>query len=119
VASPGVALLSLMVGLVCVVVTARWTRRLWAGRKDLPQRLQAIAALVAASAVIGPLATAVGLINTFGAVGGESMDPSQKAQILAEDTGGAMLWTAGGSVLWAASVITLIWLMSKRSEPSS
>lgn len=44
----------------------------------------------------GVLGTIVGLIKAFGAVGGESVDPSQKARILAEGISEAMRCTAYG-----------------------
>src|SRR5260370_30528842 len=42
----------------------------------------------------GLLGTIAGLIKSFGAVGGESVDPSQKARILAEGISEAMNFTA-------------------------
>ena len=44
----------------------------------------------------GLFGTIVGLIKAFGAVGGESVDPSQKARILAEGIAEAMNCTAWG-----------------------
>ena len=44
----------------------------------------------------GLFGTIVGLIKAFGAVGGESVDPSQKARILAEGISEAMNCTAFG-----------------------
>lgn len=44
----------------------------------------------------GLFGTIVGLIKAFGAVGGESVDPSQKARILAEGISEAMNCTAWG-----------------------
>lgn len=44
----------------------------------------------------GLLGTILGLIKSFGAVGGESVDPSQKARILAEGISEAMNCTAFG-----------------------
>jgi biopolymer transport protein ExbB/TolQ len=47
----------------------------------------------------GLLGTIAGLIKSFGAVGGESVDPSQKARILAEGIAEAMNCTAFGHAL--------------------
>jgi biopolymer transport protein ExbB len=44
----------------------------------------------------GLFGTIYGLIRAFGAVGGESVDPSQKARILAEGISEAMICTAFG-----------------------
>jgi biopolymer transport protein ExbB len=46
----------------------------------------------------GLFGTIVGLIKAFGAVGGESVDPSQKARILAEGIAEAMNCTAFGLI---------------------
>ena len=48
------------------------------------------------SMLSGLLGTVSGLIKSFGAVGGESVDPSQKARILAEGISEAMNCTAFG-----------------------
>src|SRR5229473_2072169 len=47
----------------------------------------------------GLLGTIAGLIKSFGAVGGESVDPSQKARILAEGISEAMNCTAFGLIV--------------------
>lgn len=48
------------------------------------------------SMLCGLFGTIVGLMRAFGAVGGESVDPSQKARILAEGISEAMTCTAFG-----------------------
>jgi len=53
----------------------------------------------------GLFGTITGLIRAFGAVGGESVDPSQKARILAEGISEAMVCTAFGLV---AAIIALM-----------
>jgi biopolymer transport protein ExbB len=53
----------------------------------------------------GLFGTIVGLIKAFGAVGGESVDPSQKARILAEGISEAMNCTAWGLL---SAIICLI-----------
>ena len=53
----------------------------------------------------GLFGTIVGLIKAFGAVGGESIDPSQKARILAEGISEAMNCTAFGLI---AAIVALI-----------
>ena len=53
----------------------------------------------------GLFGTIVGLIRAFGAVGGEAVDPSQKARILAEGISEAMNCTAFGLI---AAIIALI-----------
>lgn len=53
----------------------------------------------------GLFGTIVGLIKAFGAVGGEAVDPSQKARILAEGISEAMNCTAFGLI---AAIIALM-----------
>jgi biopolymer transport protein ExbB/TolQ len=53
----------------------------------------------------GLFGTIVGLIKAFGAVGGESVDPSQKARILAQGISEAMNCTAFGLI---AAIIALV-----------
>jgi biopolymer transport protein ExbB/TolQ len=53
----------------------------------------------------GLFGTISGLIRAFGAVGGESIDPSQKARILAEGISEAMVCTAFGLI---AAIIALM-----------
>jgi biopolymer transport protein ExbB len=53
----------------------------------------------------GLFGTIAGLIRAFGAVGGESIDPSQKARILAEGISEAMVCTAFGLI---AAIIALM-----------
>jgi biopolymer transport protein ExbB len=53
----------------------------------------------------GLFGTIVGLIKAFGAVGGESVDPSQKARILAEGISEAMNCTAFGLLSAIAALI--------------
>lgn len=53
----------------------------------------------------GLFGTIAGLIRAFGAVGGEAIDPSQKARILAEGISEAMVCTAFGLI---AAIIALM-----------
>lgn len=69
--------------------------------KEMPKinRRTGYLALYANLAMLsGLFGTIVGLIKAFGAVGGESVDPSQKARILAEGISEAMNCTAFGLI---------------------
>jgi hypothetical protein len=111
-------LVLVVVGLAGAVVTVRWSRLVWVRRNELPARVQSLALVVAGSGLLGPLVAILGVIKTFGAVGGESVDPSQKARILAEDASGAAIWTASGFALWVTSAIALAWLLKQRRDPA-
>ena len=67
--------------------------------RELPRittRTGYLALLANLAMLSGLLGTITGLIKAFGAVGGESVDPSQKARILAEGISEAMNCTAFG-----------------------
>lgn len=101
----------LLLGLAGVAGTAWWARRMWRDGKGLPLRTKMVAVVVASSALAGALGTLLGLVKAFGAVGGESVDPSQKARILAEGISEAMNWTALGVVVWLPATLALLLLM--------
>jgi biopolymer transport protein ExbB/TolQ len=61
----------------------------------------------------GLFGTIVGLIKAFGAVGGESVDPSQKARILAEGISEAMNCTAWGLLSAIVCLIGFAFLNTK------
>src|SRR3954464_7100654 len=61
----------------------------------------------------GLFGTIVGLIKAFGAVGGESVDPSQKARILAEGIAEAMNCTAFGLISAITALVGFAFLNGK------
>ena len=61
----------------------------------------------------GLFGTIVGLIKAFGAVGGESIDPSQKARILAEGISEAMNCTAFGLISAITALVGFAFLNGK------
>jgi biopolymer transport protein ExbB len=63
----------------------------------------------------GLFGTIIGLIRSFGAVGGESVDPSEKARILAEGISEAMNCTAFG-ILTAILALLGFALLSRWSQ---
>lgn len=82
----------------------------------MPLRTKLVAVAVASSALAGAVGTLLGLVKGFGAVGGESVDPSQKARILAEGSSEAMGWTAFGLLVWLPSTIALAFVMRKHRK---
>ena len=64
----------------------------------------------------GLLGTIAGLIKSFGAVGGESVDPSQKARILAEGIAEAMNCTAFGLIVAIIGLIGFAVLNGKTQQ---
>jgi hypothetical protein len=86
---------------------------LWAAlRTQVVERLQllqrrAIACAVVATSGAG-LGVLLGLVAAFGAVGGESVDPSQNARILAEGISGAMNCVAVGLLTGPMPIAALI-----------
>ncbi len=108
----------LILALVGVVAMSLWSRRLWKRREELSRRTRTMAVIVAASAIVGALGTLVGLVKAFGAVGGESVDPSQKARMLGQGISEAMNCTAFGILIWLPSAIILSAMMRKRRQRS-
>jgi biopolymer transport protein ExbB len=108
----------LILSLVGAVATACWSRRLLRRRQELAVRTRIIAVVVATSAIFAMLGALIGLVKAFGAVGGENVDPSQKARILAEGISEAMNCTALGVVVWVPSVIALIFVTRRRGNRS-
>ena len=73
-----------------------------AALREIPKiskRTGYLALLANLSMLSGLLGTVSGLISSFGAVSGESVDPSQKARILAEGISEAMNCTAFGLIV--------------------
>ncbi len=64
----------------------------------------------------GLFGTIVGLIKAFGAVGGESIDPSQKARILAEGISEAMNCTAFGLIAAISALVGFAVLNGKTQQ---
>jgi len=110
----------LLLGVGGTALTLWLVRRVWRHRAHSRPVERWLAALVAAMALVSLLGTLAGIIKMFGAIGGESVDPSQKARILAEGISEAMNFTALGLALWIPSAIASYWLtrVEKRSRKS-
>jgi hypothetical protein len=104
-------------GVIGTLATLWLVRRVWKHRTERPLVARGIAALIVAAAAYGALGTLAGLIMAFGAVGGESIDPSHKARILAEGIAQAMNCTVFGLIIWVPSAIAALLLTRKPSDP--
>jgi hypothetical protein len=78
---------------------------------------QAVALLAAAGLTFGGVGMLVGVIKAFGAVGGENVDPSLKARVLAEGISEAMNCTAFSVLIWLSS-LALFLFFRPRKKPS-
>jgi biopolymer transport protein ExbB/TolQ len=107
-------LIWLAMSVVAMLATAWWARRVWRRGGQMADRTKIITLVVVAAAMFGAVGTMVGLVKVFGAVGGESVDPSQRARVLAEGTAEAMSWTIFGVIVWLPSVIALAFAMRTR-----
>lgn len=99
--------------LLVLVLAVLWGRRAWRRRDQYSPLAKVAAVLVFAAALAGALGTAAGLIMAFGAVGGESIEPSQKARMLAEGISTAMNCTSCSAIVWLASVVALFLVTRK------
>lgn len=108
----------MLVVLGLVVASVVWTVRLWRRRKQVPGAARVVLYVAAGALVFGGLGTLLGLIKAFGSVGGESVDPSQKARILAEGISEAMNCTAFGLLVWMVSALLVAVLTRKVPGPT-
>ena len=113
------ALLSFVVAVGVAVLLHRWARWL-AKRPNAPRFLRFLPSAIVVLCAVGFLSVAYGLIVSFGAVSGESVDPSQKARILAEGISEAMNCYAllGIVLLVIALGLGIATLRECRSGPS-
>jgi hypothetical protein len=111
----GAILIWFGLGFGSIFLLGWWLRRLWQRRRELGFGRRVLMFVVGALALFGVLGTVAGLVKAFGAVGGESVDPSQKARILAEGIAQAMNCTAFGTLFGVPSAIALALLTRKRS----
>jgi hypothetical protein len=84
--------------------------------RSLQRRAIACAAVAVAGAGLGVL---FGLIQAFGAVGGESVDPSQKARILAEGISETFNCVALGLVTTPLPIAALIAIVIRTRRASA
>jgi hypothetical protein len=111
----GILVAWLVAAFVGALATLWWSRRIWTRQRELPKSARIVTGILSAAAVLGGFGTVVGLVKAFGAVGGESVDPSQKARVLAEGIAEAMNCTAAGVVVWLPSVIVLMVVTRRRN----
>ena len=108
-----------LLALAAGVWTAFLVLRIWRRPRGSSLLTKVLSACVGATAVLGAGGTLLGLIKAFGAVGGESIDPSQKARILAEGISEAMNCTAFGLLFWVPCVIAVLLLLGKPRPPTT
>ena len=90
-----------------------------AALREIPRiakRTSYLALLANLAMLTGLLGTVSGLIRSFGAVSGESVDPSQKARILAEGISEAMNCTAFGLIVALIALIGYAVLNGKTQQ---
>lgn len=101
---------------------AVWIRWLWT---QYPQSHRALVATLSATVVLtvlGQCATVAGVVKAFGAVDGDSVDPSQKARVLAEGISEAMNCSVLGLLPLLAIpfvLLTFTWHYPRRTRGQS
>jgi len=110
----GVMLIWFVVGFCSIFGIGWWLRRLWRRREELDFGRRTLVLVLGTLVLFGAFGTLAGLVKAFGAVGGESVDPSQKARVLAEGISEAMNCTAFGILLGVPSSVALALLTRKR-----
>lgn len=105
-------------GFVGLLVSFWLVFRLWRRRKQLSRGAQVAARCLGLAVLVGAWGTFTGVVKAFGAIGGESVDPSQKARLLAEGISEVMNCAAFCAFLWFPSLVALIVLARKRKAVS-
>ena len=108
----------LLFGLVGVGLTVWLVRRVWQRRKTASLGAKLLASVATAAGLCSGVGTLLAVVKAFGAVSGNSVDPSQKARVLAEGISEAMNSIAFGLVVWVPSVI-IAFVLTRPSKPSA
>lgn len=107
----------ILLGVIGVVGTTWLVVRAVRRGRELSWVAKLVVVVAVVAAVAGAIGTGVGFVNGFGAVGGESVEPSRKARILAEGISEAMNCTAFGLLIWVPSfTIALVLTRSRRKD---
>lgn len=80
--------------------------------------MKLVASVLAAAAMFGLVGTLLGLVKVMGAIGGESVDPSQRARVLADGISEAINCTALGLATCVASVIAALLAIKFNKAPA-
>lgn len=111
-------LVALGISLGGLVLTLWIAARVWKARKTERLSVKILTGAVVAAAVGGGIGAAAGLLSGMGALGGQSVDPSQKARILAEGISEAMNCAALGVIVWVPAMAGVLLLRRKtKSHP--
>jgi biopolymer transport protein ExbB len=114
-----ILLLWLVLAIAGAVASVHWAWRLWMRKKLSVTTI--VAALAAATALLAAVGTAggmIGMIQAVSAGSAETVDPSQKARLLAEGISVAMNCTALGLVV-ALPVILVVAYVTRRKRSDS
>ena len=114
-----IALVCLLVLLLGPAACLALIYRVWQRRRQAALALKLLAALLVAGLTSGMLGILIGIIKAFGAVGGQSIDPSQKARILAEGISEAMNSAAAGAIVLIPCAIVFAILLRKSQDTIS
>jgi hypothetical protein len=101
----GVLAVSLLLFALGMWLTVQVVSRTWKRRRTTPALARIVVLFVALAAAFGVFGTVVGLYEGFTAVGGEDIEPSQKARRLAEGISEAMNCGALAILVWVPSIV--------------
>jgi biopolymer transport protein ExbB/TolQ len=107
-----------LIGITGVATTAWLVLQVWDRRKKHSRTLKALTVVGVAGGACGALGALVGAVKAFRAIYRESVDPMQKARLLAEGISEALNCTAFALLLWFPSMLaTLLLLRKARKSP--
>lgn len=99
-------------------VVSRWlVRRVWRRRASLPLVVRVLGVIAAVLIAFGALGAVVGVVTAFRAVGGENVDPAQKARILAEGIAQAMNCVSFTLLIWVPSAVVAFFVSREPKQP--
>ena len=107
-----------LVGVAGGLGTAWLVRRVWKERSRLSLAVKVAAALTVSAALLATFGVVFGVLTALGPMGRESIDPSQKARMLAEGISEAMNCCALGTLVWTPSMIAAVVLLRRGQQPT-
>lgn len=116
---PILAALTLILFLLGPPISVWLVYRVWRRRREASTGMKSLAMLLAAGVAAGLFGVLLGVMKAFGTIGGESIDPSQKARILAEGISEAMNFSAVSAIVVVLSAIPLAVLLGKTKRAGS
>ncbi|HEX2880296.1 MAG TPA: hypothetical protein VHO25_12260 [Polyangiaceae bacterium] len=110
---------ALILYLVAAVLTLWLLRHVWKRRKRVSALTKVLAGLLIVTVVLGPIGGVLGILKGLDALGGEGVDPSQKARVLGEGIAQFMNCSALALLIWLPAFVVAFNLMRRGRKPAA